>query len=154
MIDFGLSEIMLIGVVTLIVVGPEKLPKVARLAGSVFGRAQRYVHQLRAEVNREFAIDDLHQLREEMHGTIHEIENSLSRNSDFFGNTSPAASSDNPVDELAAAKARAFRRRKTDIRTAAGTRSGGKRLERKHLASDAARASRESTRNPASPSFR
>lgn len=66
MIDFGLTKLMLIGAVALIVVGPEKLPKVARMAGSLFGRAQRYLNELKSEVSREIELDELHKLRKEM----------------------------------------------------------------------------------------
>ena len=52
MIDLGVSKLALIAVVALIVVGPERLPKVARMAGNLFGRAQRYMNEVRSEVNR------------------------------------------------------------------------------------------------------
>ena len=52
MIDLGLSKMMLIGVVALVVIGPDKLPKVARTVGALIGKAQRYVNDVKAEVNR------------------------------------------------------------------------------------------------------
>jgi len=57
MIDFGIDKIALIGAVALIVIGPEKLPKVARTLGHLVGKAQRYVADVRAEVNRSIELD-------------------------------------------------------------------------------------------------
>ena len=59
MIDFGFDKIALIGAVALIVIGPEKLPKVARTVGHLFGKAQRYVADVKAEVNRSIELDEL-----------------------------------------------------------------------------------------------
>ncbi len=64
MIDLGLSKLAIIGVVALIVIGPEKLPKVARMAGSLYGRAQRYLHDVKAEVSREIELDELRKRRD------------------------------------------------------------------------------------------
>ena len=52
MIDLGISKLALIGVVALIVIGPEKLPRVARMAGTLLGRAQRYINDVKAEVSK------------------------------------------------------------------------------------------------------
>lgn len=66
MIDFGLTKMMMIGAVALVVIGPEKLPKVARMAGSLFGRAQRYINEVKAEVSREMELDELRKMHEEV----------------------------------------------------------------------------------------
>ena len=66
MIDLGLSKIAIIGVVALIVIGPEKLPKVARMAGTLYGRAQRYLHDVKREVSREIELDELRNLQKEV----------------------------------------------------------------------------------------
>ena len=145
MIDFGLSELMLIGVVALIVLGPERLPGVARMAGSVFGRAQRYVHQLRSEVNNELALDDLHSLRNEVRDTASEVENAFSRDTLFSGSTRDTEEI-GPDHELAAAKAKTFRNRKTEIRAHASSRHG--RPARKKLTSSAAQHARNQSMNP------
>jgi sec-independent protein translocase protein TatB len=63
MIDLGLTKIAIIGVVALIVIGPEKLPKVARMAGTLYGRAQRYLHEVKSEVSREIELDELRHLK-------------------------------------------------------------------------------------------
>ena len=62
MIDLGLSKLALIGAVALVVIGPEKLPTVARMAGTLFGRAERYINNVKAEVNREMQMDELRKM--------------------------------------------------------------------------------------------
>ena len=61
-VDF--SELMVILVVALIVIGPERLPKVARTLGLLWGRAQRYVNGVKADIARDMAIDEFRQLTE------------------------------------------------------------------------------------------
>jgi sec-independent protein translocase protein TatB len=80
MIDFGLTKMMLIGVVALVVIGPEKLPKVARMAGSLFGRAQRYINQVKAEVGREMELDELRKIHDEVKQAASDVEQSITRN--------------------------------------------------------------------------
>src|SRR5215831_6360700 len=65
MIDFGFDKIALIGAVALIVIGPEKLPRVARTVGHLLGRAQRYVAEVKAEVNRSIELEDLKKMKTE-----------------------------------------------------------------------------------------
>ena len=57
MLDLGLSKLAVIGVLALIVIGPEKLPRVARTVGTLLGKAQRYMNEVKAEVNRSIALD-------------------------------------------------------------------------------------------------
>jgi len=59
MIDLGISKMALIGAVALIVIGPEKLPRVARTVGTLLGKAQRYVADVKNEVNRSMELDEL-----------------------------------------------------------------------------------------------
>lgn len=59
MFDIGFSELILIGIVALIVIGPERLPKVARTAGHLFGRFQRYVNSVKSDISREMELDEL-----------------------------------------------------------------------------------------------
>jgi sec-independent protein translocase protein TatB len=59
MFDIGFSELLLIGIVALIVIGPERLPKVARTAGHLFGRFQRYVNSVKSDISREMELDEL-----------------------------------------------------------------------------------------------
>ena len=64
MIDIGISKLALIGAVALIVIGPEKLPRVARTVGTLLGKAQRYVSDVKAEVNRYMELDELKKMKE------------------------------------------------------------------------------------------
>jgi sec-independent protein translocase protein TatB len=77
MIDLGVSKLALIAVVALVVVGPERLPKVARMAGNLFGRAQRYMAEVKSEVNRQMEIDELKKFREESSAALKEVESSI-----------------------------------------------------------------------------
>ena len=77
MIDLGVSKLALIAVVALIVVGPERLPKVARMAGNLFGRAQRYMAEVRSEVNRQIELDEFKKLREASTDAMKEMESTL-----------------------------------------------------------------------------
>ena len=66
MFDIGFSEIMVIAVVALIVIGPERLPKAARTLGHLFGRLQRYVNDVKADINREIELDELRKLQQQV----------------------------------------------------------------------------------------
>ena len=77
MIDLGISKMALIGAVALIVIGPEKLPGVARTLGALLGKAQRYVADVKAEVNRSMALDELKKMRETVEGAARDVENSI-----------------------------------------------------------------------------
>ena len=77
MIDLGVSKLALIAVVALVVIGPERLPKVARMAGNLFGRAQRYMADVKSEVNRQMEVEEFKKFREETTATLKEVENSI-----------------------------------------------------------------------------
>ena len=142
MIDLGLSKLAIIGVVALIVIGPEKLPKVARMAGTLYGRAQRYLQSVKSEVSREIELDELRNLHKEVHESAQsfksEVEQTLSSQLDevealWDGNTSVSHEAHAPVFASTAnidIKARDFRRKKV-VRTSAVPawykhRNGGK----------------------------
>ncbi len=59
MFDIGFTELIVIGVVALIVIGPERLPKVARTAGHLYGRLQRYVSTVKSDISREIQLDEM-----------------------------------------------------------------------------------------------
>ena len=65
MFDIAFSELMIIGVVALVVIGPERLPKVARTAGALFGRLQRYVSQVKSDISREMELAELGKMKNE-----------------------------------------------------------------------------------------
>lgn len=79
MLDIAFSEIVVIAVVALIVIGPERLPKVARTLGHMFGRLQRYVNEVKADINREMELDELRKLRSEVQSAAHEFESSINK---------------------------------------------------------------------------
>jgi sec-independent protein translocase protein TatB len=78
MFDVGFSEILLIAVVALIVIGPERLPKVARTIGHLFGRLQRYVAEVKADIDREMQMEELKKLQSSMHEAARSVEKSVS----------------------------------------------------------------------------
>jgi len=77
MFDIGFSELLVIAVVALLVIGPEKLPKVARTAGILFGRLQRYVNDVKADIQREVELDELKKLRSQFEDAARSVEQSV-----------------------------------------------------------------------------
>lgn len=147
MIDLGLSKLAIIGVVALIVIGPEKLPKVARMAGSLYGRAQRYLNDVKAEVSREIELDELKNLHKEVQEAAHsikeEVENTIAHNlAEVEGSWRDHMPSSAVTTDDLARKAREFRRKKL-VRSSAlpvwyKQRHGGKM----HVLSGAARVAK------------
>ena len=78
MIDFGFDKIALIGAVALIVIGPERLPKVARTVGHLMGKAQRYVADVKAEVNRSIELEELKKMKTDFEDAARNVEQSVS----------------------------------------------------------------------------
>lgn len=77
MFDVSLTELMVIGVVALIVIGPERLPKVARTVGHLLGRAQRYVNDVKSDIQREIELDELRKFKTEMEDAAQGVQQSL-----------------------------------------------------------------------------
>ena len=77
MIDLGISKLALIGAVALVVIGPEKLPKVARTVGTLLGKAQRYVSDVKAEVNRAMELDELKKMRDTVESAARDVGNTI-----------------------------------------------------------------------------
>ena len=77
MIDFGFDKLALIGSVALIVIGPEKLPKVARTLGHLVGKAQRYVADVKAEVNRSIELEELKKMKSQFETAARDVEQSV-----------------------------------------------------------------------------
>lgn len=77
MIDLGISKLALIGAVALVVIGPEKLPRVARTMGTLLGKAQRYISNVKAEVNRAMDLDELKKMRESVESAVQDVETSI-----------------------------------------------------------------------------
>jgi len=92
LIDLGISKMALIGAVALIVIGPEKLPRVARTVGMLLGKAQRYVNDVKAEVNRSMELDELKKMRETVETAARDVAGAVqSTTSEFERELSGAA---------------------------------------------------------------
>jgi sec-independent protein translocase protein TatB len=76
-IDLGIEKMMVIGAVALIVIGPEKLPRVARTVGALIGKAQRYVNDVKAEVNRSIELEELQKMKREVETAARDVETSI-----------------------------------------------------------------------------
>jgi sec-independent protein translocase protein TatB len=79
MFDVGFSELIVIAIVALIVIGPERLPKVARTAGHLLGRLQRYVNTVKSDINREMQLDELKKLQAELQESARSIGQSVAQ---------------------------------------------------------------------------
>ena len=79
MFDIGFSELMVIAIVALIVIGPERLPKVARTLGHLFGRMQRYVNDVKADISREMELEELKKLQTTVQDAARAFETSVTR---------------------------------------------------------------------------
>jgi sec-independent protein translocase protein TatB len=77
MFDIGFSELLVIGVVALIVIGPERLPRVARTIGHLMGRMQRYVADVKADIDREVELEELRKMRDSVQQAATNIETSV-----------------------------------------------------------------------------
>lgn len=77
MFDVSFSELMLIGVIALIVIGPERLPKVARTVGHLLGRAQRYVNEVKADIQKEMDLKDIGDIKNQMEDAARSVQSSM-----------------------------------------------------------------------------
>lgn len=84
MIDLGISKLAMIGAVALIVIGPEKLPRVARTVGNLIGKAQRYVSDVKAEVNRSMELDELKRMKDSVENAAKDVSQSIQSNAQDF----------------------------------------------------------------------
>src|SRR5215210_3646331 len=76
-LDLGIEKMMVIGAVALIVIGPEKLPRVARTVGTLLGKAQRYVADVKAEVNRSMELEELKKMKDTVETAARDVEASI-----------------------------------------------------------------------------
>lgn len=119
MFDIGFSELLVIGIVALVVIGPERLPRVARTLGVLFGRLQRYVTQVKSDINREMDLTELNRMKGEFEGAarsfrqdmestaakteseIRDVQASIDRELQGSATDSVIPSGDNPVPQPA-----------------------------------------------------
>ncbi len=125
MIDLGVSKLALIAVVALVVIGPERLPKVARMAGNLMGRAQRYMAEVKSEVNRQVELDELKKMQEaatsavkDVQSSMNDIGTTLNEAKKDLGdvNTSQSSSTFDSYDDFADNGGYAIREPKTNLR--------------------------------------
>lgn len=86
MFDISFTELMLVGVIALIVIGPERLPKVARTLGHLVGRAQRYVTDVKTDIKREMDMDELSNIKGQMEDAAKSVKDSMKQASDTLRN--------------------------------------------------------------------
>ena len=82
MFDISFSELLVVGVIALLVLGPERLPRVARTVGHLFGRAQRYMNDVKSDIQREIDLEDISDIKKQMEDASSSIKQSVSQ----FGN--------------------------------------------------------------------
>lgn len=84
MIDIGVTKIAIIGAIALVVIGPEKLPGLAKTIGTLLGRARRYVADVKAEVNRSMELDELKKMKDTVENAAREVDNSIQTSASDF----------------------------------------------------------------------
>jgi len=82
MFDVSFSELMLIGVIALIVIGPERLPKVARTVGHLLGRAQRYVNEVKSDIQKEIDLKEIGDIKHQMEDAARSVQTSVATSVD------------------------------------------------------------------------
>lgn len=78
MLDIGVTKLLIIGGIALVVIGPERLPRIARMAGTFLGRAQRYVADVKAEVSRSIELEELNKMKQEFDSAARDVGQSVS----------------------------------------------------------------------------
>ncbi|MCS0632943.1 Sec-independent protein translocase protein TatB [Telluria mixta] len=153
MIDLGLTKLAIIGAVALVVIGPEKLPKVARMAGTLYGRAQRYLHDVKSEVSREIEMEELRNLHKDIQDSAQSFKSEVetfksdveSTVSSHMGEVESAWRGDTAVMPTTAStddierKARDFRRKKLAKTSSMPAWYKNRQGTRQHVLSGAAR---------------
>ncbi len=99
MFDVGFTELMVIAVVALIVIGPERLPRVARTLGHLFGRLQRYVNDVKADINREIELEELKKFKSSIEDTARGFESTV--NAEINAAQSEATKAQSELESLA-----------------------------------------------------
>ena len=84
MIDIGVTKLAIIGGIALVVIGPEKLPGLAKTIGTLLGRARRYVADVKAEVSRSMELDELKKMKDTVESAARDVENTIQTNANAF----------------------------------------------------------------------
>ncbi len=156
MIDIAFSKLAIIGVAALVFIGPEKLPKVARMAGTLLGRAQRYINDVKSEVSREMELDELRKMHRDVQSAASDVESTIKRNFSqveeevhSVWNEAAAGIDDNPLREpptldQVSDKSKNFRRKKLAHTSAVPTWYKRRNGHRSRVMSGAARVAKYS----------
>ena len=161
MIDLGISKLALIGVVALIFIGPEKLPRVARMAGTLLGRAQRYINDVKAEVSKEIELDELRKMQKDVQQAAQHVEQTVSQSWNETTEEIRSIGQENPVADTAvyvsteqlARKAKDFRRKKLAKTSALPAWYKSRHGQRQHIVSGSARMARHRAKSRPPISF-
>jgi len=165
MFDLDFSKLAIIGAAALVVIGPEKLPRAARMAGTLFGRAQRYINEVKAEVSREMELDELRNMHRDIREAAGHVERSIAQSvaqtenelhAAWHGDDPPAVagSADAPVrDDESARKSRDFRKKKLARTSAVPAWYKHRTGARARVISGAARVARHGTGTVRKPTF-
>jgi sec-independent protein translocase protein TatB len=159
MLDLGLTKLAVIGTVALIVIGPKDLPKVARMAGSLLGRAQRYLSQVKSEVNREIELEELRKMQKDVEGAAHKFQQDVEQEvqemeQDWAQHQNAYAHFDQALSPTALQeKARQFRRRKLAKTSNIPLWYKARHGHRSQVISGAARMAKYRAQRPSSHSF-
>src|SRR5215470_6374803 len=103
MFDIGVTKLMIVGGIALIVIGPERLPRVARMVGTLVGRAQRYVADVKAEVNRSIELEELQKMKSQFETAARDVSDSVNKGFDEARtNIEQSLSVDEPATSAAA----------------------------------------------------
>jgi sec-independent protein translocase protein TatB len=86
-IDIGVTKLAIIGGIALVVIGPEKLPALAKTIGTLLGRARRYVADVKAEVNRSMYLDELKKMKDTVENAARDVENTIQSGASDFEKT-------------------------------------------------------------------
>lgn len=157
MIDLGLAKLALIGAVALVVIGPEKLPKVARMAGTLLGRAQRYLNDVKAEVGREMELDEMRKLQQEARDAISELKSNVAKEmvdvEQDIHSILPNQSTSIPLEAHIATKAREFHRKKLARKSALPAWYKNQQSTKSQILSASARVAKYRPKSKSSLSF-
>lgn len=152
MIDLGITKLALIGVVALVVIGPEKLPKVARMAGTLLGRAQRYINDVKSEVSREIELEEFRRMQKDVQDAASSVEQSVTKamsqaedefrsigGATSYADTSVSSLLNPPTTDSQVVKAKDFRRKKLSRTSAVPLWYKNRHGQRQHVISGSAR---------------
>jgi sec-independent protein translocase protein TatB len=121
MFDVSFSELLLIGVIALVVIGPERLPKVARTLGHLVGRAQRYVNDVKTDIKREMDIDEIKNLKSQIDDAASTVKSSMTQASQDL--RQPLDDAQKALKDASGSMENLIEQAKADIESTTGTSS-------------------------------